>query len=61
MQKPYCGGWLWKKEKEASVVGIGSKGRIIVEETANLTGDFFIENTYFLTAHICHKRCVIIT
>lgn len=45
VQRPYCGGWLWKQEKEASVAGIGCKGRIIVEETADLIGDLFNENT----------------
>lgn len=38
-------GWLCKQEQKASVAGIECKGKITVEETTDLTGNLFNENT----------------
>lgn len=37
--------WVWLCQQEASVAGRECKGKIIVEETTDLTGDLFNENT----------------
>ena len=59
--QPYCGGRL---AVEAGEGGRGSWDRVLKEENSRRGSRWNWRvkwNIYLLTAHVCHKRCVVIT